>query len=192
MLQLLTMANIKVGKIKDASAKIPRPRQTRINLTWMSTSSSWAHDLNEAARLLLLAGGAFLRIGLFGDMAVAGRLDRGALLGVHRRIARPLCRHVGLGEDRLDRALRHARFTIDAISWIDVQHHVVLVKAFHRTHGHAVGVLAIVTGFANCVRHCSTYLILPSALVMEPTSMSVIFIPRNTACNRPEEKKFRM
>ena len=36
---------------------------------------------------LLLALRAFLGVTLLGDVAVAGRLDRGGLLGVHRRVA---------------------------------------------------------------------------------------------------------
>src|SRR5262249_35429663 len=98
---------------------------------------------------LLLAFGAFLGILLFRD--VAGVLESSRLLGVQRRVVRPLGRHIGFGEDRLDRALGHARLAVDAIIRIDPKHHVVLVEALHRANRDAIGILAVVTWFANCV-----------------------------------------
>ena len=82
-------------------------------------------------------------------------LSAADFVGVQRRVARPLRRHVGLGEDRLDRAFRHARLAVDAVDRVDVQHHVVLVEALDRADGHAIGVLAVVARFANGVRHDS-------------------------------------
>ena len=59
-----------------------------------------------SAAYLLLALRAFLGVALFGDVAFAAVLEGGGALGVERREAGPLGRHVGLGEDGLDRALR--------------------------------------------------------------------------------------
>src|SRR5262245_41342225 len=70
---------------------------------------------------------------------------------------RPLRRHVGFREDRLHRAFRHTRFAVDAVHRINIEHHVVLIEAFHRAHGHAVGVFAVVARFANSVRHWLPY-----------------------------------
>src|SRR5262249_39312753 len=81
---------------------------------------------------LLLALGAFLVRPLLGD-AAAGLLQRRGTLGVERRETGPLAGHVRLGVDGLDRALRHAGFTIDAVGRVDVEHLLVLVEAFHRT-----------------------------------------------------------
>src|SRR5262245_20094772 len=102
---------------------------------------------------LLLAPWAFFGVRLLRDMARAGGLDLGGLRRVQRRIALPLRGHIRLRENRLDRAFRHACLAVDAVARIDVKHHVVLIEAFHRTYGHAVGVLTIVARFANSVRH---------------------------------------
>src|SRR5256885_2052344 len=79
--------------------------------------------------LLLLALRAFLGRLLFGD--VAGVLERRRLLGVQLDVARPLSRGVGLGEDRLDRALGDARLAVDAVVRVDVEHLLVHVEALH-------------------------------------------------------------
>src|SRR5205823_3947148 len=100
----------------------------------------------------LLALGAFLRRILLGD-AAAGFLQRRGLLGVEGREARPLARHVGLDEDGLDRTLGYAGFAVDAVRGIDVEHLLVLVEALHGADRNAVGVLAIVAGLADDVRH---------------------------------------
>src|ERR1022692_2494032 len=71
---------------------------------------------------LLLALRAFLRVALFGDVAVAAGLEGGGALGVHRREAGPLGRHVGLREDGFHRALGDARFAVDAVGRVDVEH----------------------------------------------------------------------
>src|SRR5207249_6131845 len=91
---------------------------------------------------------------------VAGILQGAGALGVHRRIVRPLRRHVYFREDRFDRALGHTSLAVDAIIRSDVQHHVVLVEALHRADRDAVGILAIVTWLANSVSHrlCDPFL----------------------------------
>ena len=61
--------------------------------------------------------------------------------------------HFLFREDGFVRALGHARLAVDALFRVDVEHLVVLVEAFDRTDGDAVGVLAIVTGLANNMRH---------------------------------------
>src|SRR5262249_29959256 len=85
--------------------------------------------------------------------ALPAVLQRGGLLGVQRREAGPLGRHVGLGEDGLDGALRHARLAVDAVGRVDVEHLLVLVEALDRANGNAIGVLAVVAGLANGVGH---------------------------------------
>src|SRR5262249_32124808 len=55
-------------------------------------------------------------------------------------------------------ALRDARLAIDAVHRVDVQHHVVLIKALHRADDTAIGVLAIVTRFADSVSHKEKFL----------------------------------
>ena len=105
-------------------------------------------------RSLLLAPRAFFGVVLLGDVGLpALSLEDGGFLGVQRRVMRPLRRHVGFRKDRLHRALRHARLAVDAVLRIDVQHHIVLIEALDRADGHAIGVLAIVTRFANSMRH---------------------------------------
>ena len=94
-------------------------------------------------RLLLLAAGAFAWVALLGDVAIAG-FERDALLLVEFGVARPLRGHVGFAEDRLDGALGHARFAVDAVVRVDVQHHFVLVETFDRTDDAAIGVFTIV------------------------------------------------
>src|SRR5262245_54045474 len=66
-------------------------------------------------RSLLLALGPFLGVALLGDVPLAALLQGGGPLGVQRGEAGPLGRHVGLGEDRLYGALRHARLAVDAV-----------------------------------------------------------------------------
>src|SRR5262249_40413627 len=102
---------------------------------------------------LLLALGAFLGVGLLGDLALAAVLEGGGALGVEGGEAGPLGRHVGLGEDGLDGALRHARLAVDAVGRVDVEHLLVLVEALHRADRDAVGVLAVVAGLADGVGH---------------------------------------
>src|SRR5262249_59924368 len=84
---------------------------------------------------------------------VARIVQSRGFLRVERRVVRPLWRHVGFGEDRLDRAFGHARLAIDAIIRVDPKHHVVLVEALHRADRDAVGILAVVTRLANGVSH---------------------------------------
>lgn len=114
-----------------------------------------AERLNNNRLRLLLAAWAFFGVLLFGDVAITRGLDGGGAFGVHWRVVLPLRRDIGLGEDRFDRAFRYAGFAIDAIAWIDVKKHVILIEALNRTNRHAIGVLAIVARFANSMRHCS-------------------------------------
>src|SRR6516162_10117342 len=101
--------------------------------------------------LLLLAGWPFLRVRLLGDMA--SFLEGSRLLGVHWGVVGPLTGDVGLGEDRFHGTFGHTRLAVYAIVRIDIEHHVVLVEALHRTNRHAIGVLAVVARLANCVSH---------------------------------------
>jgi hypothetical protein len=52
-------------------------------------------------------------------------------------------RHVGVGEDRFDRAFRHARVAIDTGIGVYVKTIRQFMKCFNRTNSCAVGVLAI-------------------------------------------------
>ena len=105
-------------------------------------------------RLLLLAAGPFLGVLLFGDMRIAALgLQLGGLLRVDLRPVRPLGGNIGLGEDRFDGTLRHARFTVNAVDRVDIQHHVILPEAFDRADDAAIGVLAIVARLADSVSH---------------------------------------
>ncbi len=83
----------------------------------------------------------------------AGRFQLRGFVRVQLNVALPLGGRVRLAEDGLDRAFRHARFAVDAVGRVDVEHHVVLVETFHRADDAAVGVLAVVTGFADGMRH---------------------------------------
>src|SRR5262249_48325107 len=76
-------------------------------------------------------------------------------------VAGPLRRHVGLGEDRLHGALRHARLAVDAVHRVDVQHHVVHPEALHGADDRAVGVLAVIARLTNSVSHDATVPFLP-------------------------------
>src|SRR5262245_29777188 len=75
--------------------------------------------------------------------------QRGRSLRVELHELRPPRRHVGVVEDRLDRAFGYARFAVDAIVGVDIQHHVVLIEAVARANDDAVGVLAILARLAN-------------------------------------------
>jgi hypothetical protein len=61
--------------------------------------------------------------------------------------------HVVLGEDGLDRALGHAQRAVDALVGIDHQEIGALAETVDRTDIHAVGVLALDTGFGHHVSH---------------------------------------
>src|SRR5262249_59175726 len=122
--------------------------------------SASALTLTRVSRLMvpdlrfLLAVRPFLGILFSGDVAFAADgLELGTFVGVYLRPVGPLGRHIGLDEDRFDGALRHARLAIDAIYRVDVQHHVILIKALDRTDDTAVGVLTVIARFANDVRH---------------------------------------
>src|SRR5688500_17877667 len=99
-----------------------------------------------------LALRSFLRRSFFGD-ACAGGLEFGGLVGVELREGGPLSGDVGLGEDGLDGALRHTGLTVDAVGGVDVEHLFIDVEALDGADGHAIGVLTIVTGLTDGVRH---------------------------------------
>src|SRR5581483_9878350 len=107
----------------------------------------------------LLALRPFLRVLLFGDMAFAtGFFQRCGLLSIELSVLGPLSRDIGFGEDGFYRTLGHACLAIDAIHGVDVEHHVVLIEALDRADDDAIGVLAIVTGFATGVSHARSFL----------------------------------
>src|SRR5437870_225439 len=65
----------------------------------------------------------------------------------------PLSRDRDIGKNRVDGACALARSAVDAWIGIDVKLPLVLIKAVAGTNGDAVGVLAIVAGFANDIGH---------------------------------------
>jgi hypothetical protein len=89
---------------------------------------------------------------LLGDMPTAA-LKQLYPVGVELNVRGPRRGHVVFVEDRLDQTFRHARFTIDALSRIDVKHLIVLIETLRRTNGNAVGVLAITARLANDIGH---------------------------------------
>src|SRR4051794_13021982 len=91
---------------------------------------------------------AFLRLVLFGDVATPFFQD-GYPLGIELDEVRPLVGDTNVREDCLDRTLRHTGRTIDAFGRIDIELHLVLIKAIRGADHHAVRVLAIMTGLAN-------------------------------------------
>ena len=56
-------------------------------------------------------------------------------------------------EDCLNRTLRNAGLTVDALVGVDVDHLVPLVEALDGAHHDAVGVLAGKTGFGDDMGH---------------------------------------
>src|SRR5688572_29430420 len=72
-------------------------------------------------------------------------------LGVQCGESFPLLGDVVFLEDRLDRALGNARFAVDALVRVNVQHLLTLVEALHGANDDAIGVLAAEAWFANYV-----------------------------------------
>ena len=61
---------------------------------------------------------------------------------------------IGIGHDRLGRALRLADAAVDALVRVDDQHVLALVEAVHGADFDAVHVLALDAGFGDDVGHC--------------------------------------
>src|SRR3954453_1266132 len=74
-------------------------------------------------------------------------------LGVDRLERLPLGGNLVLGEDRVDRADRLARRTIDALIGLDVEHPATLVDAVDRAFVHARTVFDVDAGFSDHERH---------------------------------------
>jgi hypothetical protein len=64
-----------------------------------------------------------------------------------------LARYAGFGKDCLNRAFRNARFTIDAICWVDIDHLVIHVEAFHRANSYTISVFAVIAGLGYNMSH---------------------------------------
>src|SRR3981081_1449638 len=94
---------------------------------------------------------AFLRLLPLRD--VAALLQRDDALGVELNVLRPRGRHGRVVENRLDGTLRQTRLAVNAMLRINVEHLLVLIEAVAGTDGDAVGVLAVMTGFANDEGH---------------------------------------
>ena len=74
-------------------------------------------------------------------------------LRVQRNVGRLLGGGFGCVDDGMHRALRHADGAVDAARRVNDHKVRALDKAIHRTHGDAVGVFALDTGFGNDKRH---------------------------------------
>ena len=96
----------------------------------------------------LVARLALERVFLFGDHRTLG-----AFLGVQGRELFPLVGEVVFVKDRLDGALRHASFTVDALVGVDVQHLRPFVETINRAHDDTVGILAVEAGLSDDVSH---------------------------------------
>lgn len=79
------------------------------------------------------------------------------LLGVHLREVGPLGGNIGLGEDRLHRALGNTGIAVDARFRIDVQHIIIEVKSLDGTDEGTVSVAAVHAGLGNGVRHSDAF-----------------------------------
>lgn len=65
----------------------------------------------------------------------------------------PICRHVGIHENRGNRAFWFAKSTINALIRVNDDHVVSFINAVHGTNGHAGLVLDSDAGFCYNVRH---------------------------------------
>lgn len=63
--------------------------------------------------------------------------------------------HVVFVVDCLDGALGHARFAVDTLVWVNVEHFVItnLVETFNGANDDTVGVAATIARFSDNVRH---------------------------------------
>src|SRR5258708_23427515 len=89
--------------------------------------------------------------------AITLRLSRRRLaledVAVQGGVLLPLCRHVFLGEDGRDGALRFARAAIDALVRVDVQHVGPLVDAIHRAHVYTRAIFDVDARLGDHIRH---------------------------------------
>src|SRR5438093_9807932 len=106
-------------------------------------------------------------------------LARLEVVGVDLDEVLPLRRHLVLGEDGVDRALRLAGAAVDALIRVDVVLLVVVgrVDAVDGADGHATGVLDSDAGFRNDVGHLDPPLPAIAALLARPTQKGVDSAP---------------
>jgi hypothetical protein len=69
----------------------------------------------------------------------------------------PLGWNVGFSEHRFNRAFGYTGVAVDARFRINVQHIVVEVKSFNRTHESTVSIATVHTGFCNDVSHSDAF-----------------------------------
>jgi hypothetical protein len=81
------------------------------------------------------------------------QIARGAFFHVHGDIRMPFFGNIVLMEDRFYGTFRNAGFAVDAFIGIDEQHGLIFVEALDGTNDHAIGVFAVITWFADDVRH---------------------------------------
>lgn len=101
-----------------------------------------------------LAGAKGLLIGqrffLLGDDFTFTRFRLG---GVEFDVALPLFRNVVFVKDCFDGAFRNARFAIDTLFGVDVEHLISLVEALYGANDDAIGVFASRARLGNNVSH---------------------------------------
>lgn len=87
---------------------------------------------------------------LFRDHFALARFRFG---GVQFKITLPLFGKVVFVEDCLDRTLGNTCFAVNAFFWMDVEHLVAFVEAFHWADDYAISVFASRAWLGNDMRH---------------------------------------
>jgi hypothetical protein len=72
---------------------------------------------------------------------------------IHLEITFPFLGKIVLMEDGFHGAFRNACFTVNALFWVDVEHLIAFVEAFHGTYDHAIGVFTTWAGLSYDVSH---------------------------------------
>jgi hypothetical protein len=115
-----------------------------------------ASTLGSANQFTQLASFVFPLLGIghggfaLGDAFPAGQECQFCVQLSHVLLVR---RQIFLGIDRVDGAFGNAHGAIDALIGIDGQEVRAFAEAVHRANVHAVGVLALDTGFGNNMGH---------------------------------------
>ena len=79
--------------------------------------------------------------------------------GVERCVVLPFGRKIVFVEDGFDRTLRDARFAVDALIGMNIEHRLALVETLYGANHNTVGVFAVETGFGNNVGHSGPFLL---------------------------------
>jgi hypothetical protein len=93
---------------------------------------------------------------------------RGGHLGIELDKPLPLLRYIVFVENRLDGALRNARFAINAFFRMDVEYFLTFVETFHGADNDAIRVFTSETWFANNMGH-GQVLLFDATVLPEPS-----------------------